>query len=274
MNLKQNSINPRNKAYKCVSKHAPKIKAFSSELWGWYLAGLIDGDGHFNTLGYLVLCFHSSDVLCAYAIKTYIGYGTVSPIQNKNAYKYVLSHRGGRAHLALLIHNKLKHKVRIFKYNTRLVPKVGLPRQTFTPALNLETYWLCGFIQSDGSFQVKALSRSDRKNIEFRTVIQIDQKEPGLLNEIKHILRGYVGYRKNLNTYYYTSVSFYNAVKWISYLDQFCLQAGKMTAYKIWRLCYVNIQQADHVTTRGVKTILKRKCKFNNLSHKTHVTKI
>lgn len=264
MNLKQENVNPHNDAYPRISKHVTKVKPMSSTDWGWYLAGLIDGDGHFNKLGYLVLCLHTTDILCAHKIKTYIGYGTISPVHHKNAYTYVLSHPRGRARLAGLIHNKLKHKSKIFQYNHRFGPKLGFDPQTVHPKLSLETYWLCGWIQSDGSFQVKVLSRPTRKNLEFRTVLQIDQKEPDLCYELQSVLGGYVGFRASQNTYYYSTVSFHNGVKLINYLDRFCLQAGKRAAYRIWRRCYVSIQQGDHLTPHGAKTILRRKRKLNN----------
>lgn len=60
-----------------------------------FLAGLIDGDGHFNKLGNLIVTFDLNNVRTAYKIKSYLRYGTVSMIKDKKACKYVLSHPVG-----------------------------------------------------------------------------------------------------------------------------------------------------------------------------------
>ena len=55
---------------KFISVHVPKhIKPVTEDQFGHYLAGLIDGDGHFSSKQQLVIVFHSSDVSLAYFIK-------------------------------------------------------------------------------------------------------------------------------------------------------------------------------------------------------------
>ena len=52
---------------KHISKHVPKhIKPLNNEQLGHYLAGLIDGDGHFSSKQQLVIVFHSLDASLAY----------------------------------------------------------------------------------------------------------------------------------------------------------------------------------------------------------------
>lgn len=263
-------LNKHNKSYKKISAYACKLKPLTQPQWGWFLAGIIDGDGHFNKLGYLVLTFDAYDVGTAYEIKRYLGYGTVSKVADKNAYTFILSHPKGREIVAKLVQNKLKHKLKIQHYNSRFVPALNLPLTSTHNMLDFDNHWLCGFIQSDGSFQIKALERPRRKNIEFRTVVQIDQKESHLLDLIKMHYGGYVGFRESQNTYYYSSVSFHNAVKFISYLDQFQVRNAKATAYKLWRASYVQIQNGKHIGLDSGK-ILKRKRKLSKIYKINHV---
>lgn len=70
------------------SQNAPKVSAMNADQWGWFLAGLIDGDGHFNKLGYLTLVFDANSVSTAYGIKRFIGYGTVSRVSKKPTLTY------------------------------------------------------------------------------------------------------------------------------------------------------------------------------------------
>jgi Cytochrome C and Quinol oxidase polypeptide I len=72
---------------KLISDHVPKhLKPLNNEQLGYYLAGLIDGDGHFSKALQLVIAFNSSDAFLAYNLKERIGYGNVKKVKDKNAY--------------------------------------------------------------------------------------------------------------------------------------------------------------------------------------------
>lgn len=93
--------NMHNNAQAPVSKHRAKTRGpETAEQWGWFLAGLIDSDGHFNKLGYRVIAFDLSNADCAYDVKKVVGHGRVSPVNHKKAYTYVLSHGKGLAWVA------------------------------------------------------------------------------------------------------------------------------------------------------------------------------
>ena len=56
-----------------ISIHVPThLKPLNDEQFGHYLAGLIDGDGHFSSKQQLVVVFSSPDVQLAYYIKKII----------------------------------------------------------------------------------------------------------------------------------------------------------------------------------------------------------
>ena len=61
---------------KCISDHIPKhLKPINNKQLGYYLAGLIDGDGHFSRALQLVIVFSSPDAFLAYYLKEKLGYG-------------------------------------------------------------------------------------------------------------------------------------------------------------------------------------------------------
>ncbi len=67
----------RDESLKLISKHVPKhLKPLNDNQLGYYLAGLIDGDGHFNNKQ-LVIAFNIKDISLAYYIKSIIGYGNI-----------------------------------------------------------------------------------------------------------------------------------------------------------------------------------------------------
>ena len=67
---------------KRVSDHVPKhLKPLNNEQLGYYLAGLIDGDGHFSKAQQLVITFSSPDAFLAYYLKERLGYGNVRKVK-------------------------------------------------------------------------------------------------------------------------------------------------------------------------------------------------
>ena len=55
---------------KSISKHVPKhLKPLNDEQLGHYLAGIIDGDGHFSKIPQIVIVFSSPDAFLACYLK-------------------------------------------------------------------------------------------------------------------------------------------------------------------------------------------------------------
>jgi hypothetical protein len=92
-----------------VSDHVPKhLKPLNNEQLGYYLAGLIDGDGHFSKAQQLVITFSSPDAFLAYYLKERLGYGNVRKVKDKHAYLLILSNKKGMLNVINLINGKLK----------------------------------------------------------------------------------------------------------------------------------------------------------------------
>ena len=252
-----------------IPKNVPKqIKPINNEDFGYYLAGLIDGDGHFSNQKQLVIVFHNLDVSLAYYIKKRLGYGSVKKVKNKNAVIFVISTKKGLEVVFNLITGKLRHINKIIQVNNILENdnfKEIRKNLDFTSNnnKNLNNYWLSGFADADASFQIKIINRLNRIKPEIRLNLQIDQKNKDILILIKNYLGGNIGYRFSQDTYYYGSTSFGSAKKVIHYFDKYTLLSSKFINYLKWRKAYLLIQHRDHLTELGINKINKLKLSIN-----------
>jgi hypothetical protein len=92
-----------------ISKHVPiHLKPFKDQQFGYYLAGLIDGEGHFSKDQQLVITFSSTDAFLAYYIKERLGYGNVKKVKDKKRYILIVSNKKGILKVLHLIKDKLR----------------------------------------------------------------------------------------------------------------------------------------------------------------------
>ena len=251
-----------------VSDHVPKhLKPLNNEQLGHYLAGLIDGDGHFSKIQQLVIVFSSPDAFLAYYIKKRLAYGTVKKVKNKNAYLLIISKKEGIVNVLNLINGKLRTEHRFNQVVSNILNNTKYKdldvKFTINSSNDFSDHWLAGFSDADASFQIKTINRIMRNKAEIRLNYQIDQKNNLLLNMIKNYLGGNVGYRESQDTYYYGSTSFGSAKKVIQYFDKFNLQSKKQISYLRWRKVYILIQNKEHLTQKGLIKILKIKSLIN-----------
>jgi hypothetical protein len=253
---------------KRVSDHVPKhLKPLNNEQLGYYLAGLVDGDGHFSKAQQLVIVFSSPDAFLAYYLKEKLGYGNVKKVKDKNAYLLIISKKEGMLQVINLINGKLRTKHRFDQVVNNVLNHTKYTDQnihfTLDLSKNFDNHWLAGFSDADASFQIKIIKRITRNKPEIRLNYQIDQKSDLLLNMIKEYLGGNIGYRKSQDTYYYGSTNFGSAKKVIEYFDQYHLQSRKHISYLRWRKVYRLIQDKEHLTEIGLSKILKIKSLIN-----------
>jgi hypothetical protein len=261
--LRDKSVMPN--TGKKVSVHVPiHSKQLSDNDFGHYLAGLIDGDGHFSKTPQLVIVFNQLDASLAYYIKGRIGYGNIYKVKNKEAVILVVSKGEGILRVIDLINGKIRSDNKLNQINKNILSN---PRFNALPLIcknndsNLNNHWLAGFSDADASFQIKLISQNQRT--EVRLNYQIDQKENTLLILIKNFVGGNIGYRKSQDTYYYGSTSFGSAVKVINYFDQYHLLSSKHLNYLKWRKAYILIQNKEHLTDSGLEQIIKLKKTMN-----------
>ena len=209
-----------------ISIHRPSKQLLNSEsLFGYYLAGLIDGDGHISKIGHIVISFNKRDLKDAYWLRTKIGFGKVREVKYKNAVNLIISNKTGVSYISKIIHNKLKHPTRIEQYNSRLW---NVKTSTDT-TINWESPWFAGFCDADGHLRIHTLYRQHRKRDEVRLLCQIDQKSDILLKQFKFKFGGYLGYRSKQDTFYYSTVSYKGMFLLLKYLDKYSLFFYKLT---------------------------------------------
>lgn len=256
-----------------ISDHVPTHKKpVRDEEFGSYLAGLIEGDGYICLVGSpnFTISFHVNDAPLAYYIKKRVGFGTVSKVKDKNALIY-RANKSGTIKIAQLINGKLRTD-KIASFNSvlnHINKKLETPleiKEKDQSSLR-RSYWLAGFTDADGSFQIKAICRKDRKQgYEIRLKLQIDQKTKFILDQIKEEFGGYLGNRKPQDTWYYETTSFGSAKKVINYFDYYHLLSSKHINYLKWRKVYRIVQRKEHITKKGIESILKIKSTMNSYS--------
>nr|QKS32137.1 LAGLIDADG endonuclease [Sphaerobolus stellatus] len=255
---------------KKISIHVPThLRPESENDFGHYLAGLIDGDGHFSKALQLVIVFNELDASLAYFIKEKLGFGNIYKVKNKKAILLVISNRTGLLKVLNLINGKIRSKNKLNQINNNILANPyfnSITEFSLNSDADLKNYWLSGFSDADASFQIKLINRKNQERTEVRLNFQIDQKKEDLLILIKNFFGGNIGYRKSQDTYYYGSTSFGSAKKVINYFDQFHLLSSKHVNYLKWRKAYIIIQDKNHLTESGLNKIIKLKFSMNRYS--------
>ena len=264
----RNGVVVNSEHVKHISKHVPKhLKPVNNEQLGHYLAGLIDGDGHFSKAQQLVIVFSFPDAFLAYYLKEKLGNCNVRKVKDKNAYILIFSKKEGMLNVLNLINGKLRSDNRFNQVINNILNHDRYKDLTFNFSMNLtdnfNNHWLAGFSDADASFQIKIVDRVARDKPEIRLNYQIDHKSDVLLMKIKNYIGGNIGYSKAQDTYYYGSTSFGSAKNVIEYFNKFNLQSRKHVSYLRWRKAYILIQNREHLTDNGLSKIMKIKALIN-----------
>jgi hypothetical protein len=256
---------------KNISIHNTKhLKPANNIEFGHYLAGLIDGDGHFSSAQQLIIAFNILDIQLAYYIKKQLGYGNVRKVKNKNAVILIVANKKGIEIIINLINRKFRTYSKFDQITNNILanPQYMEFNKTFTlglnTSINMENHWLAGFSDADASFQIKVINRNNKT--EVRLNYQIDQKKSYILIIIKGFLGGNIGYRKSQDTYYYESTSYGSAKNVISYFDHYHMLSTKYVNYLKWRKAYIVVQNKDHLCEKGLNKIKSLKSTMNRLS--------
>lgn len=240
-----------------ISEHVPTHKSnFTDNDFGYFLAGLIEGDGWFGKKE-LHIIFAENDISLAYLIKKRIGYGNVYKIKNKKAVRYICKNAKGLFIILSLINGKL---VSNSKYDQLIKHNYSADFNcTILPPSNnliLDNYWLAGFTQADGCFHISAVkSKTHKTGYSVRLEFSIKQNEAVPLKLLYNNLK-----KGNLSQYStkiwcYKSSGFKTAALLINYFDSFNLFAGKYVSYLKFRKVYIMITNGRHLEYKGVTKI-------------------
>lgn len=243
---------------KQLSVHRPNKKNYDLNLFSYYFAGLIDGNGHISVTGQVIINFSIKDIKSAYVVRSRIKYGRVIKVKNTNVCSLIISNKEGILYIASLIKDKLKHPDKIFQYNSRLTKLFNIEKTVGNSQIDWDTPWFSGFFDADGHLRIYILPRVQRPNPEIRLLAQIDQKESILLTQIQQQFGGYLNLRKKQNTFYYSSTSYQNIYKILTFFDRYSLQSNRSyLKYVFLRKAYLLIQENKHLQQTGFKKIQK-----------------
>lgn len=260
-----------------ISEHPPLHKSdLTDDEFGYFLAGLIEGDGWFGKKELHVI-FAEEDVSLAYFIKKRIGHGHVSPapaspggaagfarrakIKNKKAYRYICKNNKGLLVILSLINGKfvsnLKYQQLINHdyegvFNLHILPP--------TKKVSLNNYWLAGFSQADGCFYISVVKSSTHKTgYSVRLEYSLKQNDQLPLKLLYDLLN-----KGNLSQYSsgiwcYKSSGYSTAYDLINYFDKFTLFGGKYISYLKFRKVYIMITEGKHLDKNGIQKIISIK---------------
>jgi hypothetical protein len=237
-----------------ISEHVPNHNSILSDIdFGYFLAGLIEGDGWF---GYkqLHIILNEKDISLAYYIKKRIGYGNVSKIKDKKAVKYICKHEKGLSIILSFINGKLLSKYKYDQlikhnysehFNYNLLP----PSNIF----NLDNYWLAGFTQVDGCFHISIVkSNTHKTGFSVRLEFSLKQNDPVPLKLLYDVIK--MGHLSKYHTdiWCYKSTGYKTAALLIHYFDRFHLFADKYVNYLKFRKVYIMITEGKHLENKGI----------------------
>ena len=177
----------------------PHRKYLDNEEFGYYLAGLIEGDGYYGPLS-LEIIQHEKDISLAYYLRSRIGFGLIYKIKNKKAIRFIIRKKEGLKKVINLTNgkyvapfklNQLSKKNWVIDSNIKLLP--------CTNSINLSTPWLTGFLDADGSLGIfLAKSSTHRQKVSVRLEIKISQKNNNILLLLKSLFKSHLHKDKNV----------------------------------------------------------------------------
>ena len=240
-----------------ISEHVPLHKSNLSDTdFGYFLAGLIEGEGWFG-FKELHIIFNEKDISLAYFIKKRIGYGNVYKIKNKKAVRYICKHEKGLSIILYLINGKLISKPKydqLIKHNySENFDYLILPPSNI---LNLDNYWLAGFTQADGCFHISiAKSKTHKTGFSVRLEFSIKQNDVLPLKLLYNLLNmGNLSQYSN-GIWCYKSTGYKTAALLIDYFDKFNVFAGKYIDFLKFRKVYIMITEGKHLEEKGILKI-------------------
>lgn len=259
-----------------------------------YLAGLIEGDGTIvvpkkersdkNKLTYpsIQIVFNAKDLPLAVMLLKLIGHGSINKRKESAAYILTINNRQGLLHTVSLINGHMRTP-KWFALSELIIwlnkHEISLQRAKPDPIKILPLSsspliadsWLSGFIEADGSFQVRTSLNSKYTRLacsleitQARTAKNGDDMFP-ILKNIADLFNVNVNPirddRKNPQYRIRTSTIKNNAAV-VQYLDKFKLYSSKRLDYQDWRNIFNFFLEDTH--RQNVNTIVKIKSQMND----------
>lgn len=241
-----------------ISQHVKSHKSnLNDEDFGYFLAGLIEGDGWFGKKQLHVI-FAEGDASLAYYIKKRIGYGNVYKIKSKKAVRYICKHNLGISKILSFINGKMVSK---YKYeqllNHHYSEDFNITIQPPLNKLSLDNYWLAGFTQADGCFHISVVnSKTHKTGYSVRLEYSLKQNNHLPLKLLYDVLKMGNLSKYGTGIWCYKSSGFKTAATLIDYFDKYNVFAKKYVNYLKFRKVYIMVTQGKHLENKGIKKII------------------
>ena len=248
------------KVPKQISDHRkPHRKYLDNKEFGYYLTGLIEGDGYFGPSS-LEIILHEKDISLAYYLRNQLGYGLIYKIKDKKAIKFVIKKKEGLKKILNLTNGKYIAPFKLIQLSKlNWVKQSNIKLLPSTNSINLLTPWLAGFIDADGSLGIfLAKSSTHSQKVSVRLEIKISQKNNNILLLLKSLFKSHL-YKDKNNIFRWKITGQSNLIKIIDYLDSYPLQSYKYLQYFIFRRTFKLIDKKEHQTKIGLNKIKKFK---------------
>lgn len=253
---------------------------------GYYLAGLLEGDGHISipALGIttlnrvlnprIVFTSHINNLGLYAFIQSELGNIGRFQITGKNVIRYIIGDKNGIILFINLIHGKLrtpKNKrfndlIKIF--NTKY--SLDISESLLDTSDFINNSWFTGFTEADGLFGIKYVESRPKSDTRKRSVsenislkFRLDQRsyDKATSSSMKPFMENLALFLScNLKSYtnnngseiLSVSVSSINSVKFlIDYFNKYPLLGDKINDFKKWELVYSMIVSKEHLTEQG-----------------------
>lgn len=245
-----------------ISDHTPLQRLLADdENLGHYLAGLIDGGGHFGAGGRITLAFCSFDAALASAIKARVGGAIYPPSKQHVGFRLHITVQEDVERLVQLVNNKLRSRQKsldlmlyVLQHNRFSTLRSHL-KFDYNRSSEFENYWLSGFSDAAAYFRINITRRAASK--QTRLLFELTQKRKSPLTLLEKQFGGRIIYRPF--SYIYSIQSFREMHQVVDYFDRFPLQSSKRINYLKWRQTYALVQKKEHLTPEGCEKIIKLK---------------
>lgn len=239
---------------------------------GSYMAGLLEGDGtivvpktHRSAKGKLnypsiQIVFHLKDFPLCQAIQKQLGYGSINKKKQSAAYIFSIHSNEGLIHFSKLINGKLRGP----KYYQYCLLVDFLNNKNLELKLNVDkidksslstSSWLTGFIEADGSFQVRTSLKSKVKRLSLS--FEISQSRITKYGYSTHEVMQSISQFLNVNVneirsdrkhpqFRVRTSSVKTNLILCNYLDQFKLQGTKYLDYQDWKSILQLFEEKKH----------------------------
>ncbi|KAI9491102.1 Dod COI i3 grp IB protein, partial [Zychaea mexicana] len=269
---------------------------------GYYLAGLIEGDGSIIvptkkrtdkgrlTHPVIRIVFSLSDLPLAEKLQQVLGCGFIQKPKKGNYVLYEIQNQAGLLKLTNLIYGKIRTpKIEALNrlidwlnnknVNGNIFEYSELDLNT-SPIIN--NAWLSGFIDADGSFDVKVREKSyngkGKNRVETRLRIEQRITDPSTELSYYSVMKSIAKLNTSLHNegieYYTVSATSPAKLKTlINYLDTYPLFSSKLLNYLDFKFCVNLMLSRKHLTEQGrdnikiIKAGMNRKRTYYNWDH-------